>query len=93
MIKNDVQLGNEVMIYHPDLVNLYGCKIGSGTKIGAFVELWWAVTVKFLATLLFAMELKSKMVLLLGMESCSPMIFIREQPTRKGSYKLKLTGK
>lgn len=39
MIKNDVQLGNEVMIYHPDLVNLYGCKIGSGTKIGAFVEI------------------------------------------------------
>jgi acetyltransferase-like isoleucine patch superfamily enzyme len=27
------------MIHHPDLVNLYGCEIGDGTKIGAFVEI------------------------------------------------------
>jgi acetyltransferase-like isoleucine patch superfamily enzyme len=39
MVKNDVQLGEGVAIYHPDLVNLYGCKIGSGTKIGTFVEI------------------------------------------------------
>ncbi len=26
-------------IYHPDLVNLYGCAIGRETKIGAFVEI------------------------------------------------------
>lgn len=39
MIKNDVQLGEGVVIYHPELVNLYGCTIGSGTKIGAFVEI------------------------------------------------------
>lgn len=39
MIKNDVQLGEGVVIYHPELVNLYGCAIGSGTKIGAFVEI------------------------------------------------------
>jgi len=38
VIKNDVELGKDVVIYHPDLVNLYGCTIGSGTKIGAFVE-------------------------------------------------------
>jgi len=28
-----------VKIFHPDLVNLYGCKIGQDTKIGAFVEI------------------------------------------------------
>lgn len=39
MIKNDVQLGEDVVIYQPDLVNLYGCTISSGTKIGAFVEI------------------------------------------------------
>ena len=39
MVKNDVQLGEGVAIYHPDLVNLYGCKIGSDTKIGTFVEI------------------------------------------------------
>lgn len=27
------------MIHHPDLVNLYGCTIGDGTRIGAFVEI------------------------------------------------------
>ena len=25
--------------YHPDLVNLFGCTIGEGTKIGSFVEI------------------------------------------------------
>ncbi len=39
MIKSDVQLGEDVRIFQPDLVNLYGCTIGSGTKIGAFVEI------------------------------------------------------
>jgi UDP-2-acetamido-3-amino-2,3-dideoxy-glucuronate N-acetyltransferase len=39
MIKNDVQLGEGVVIHHPDLVNLYGCKVGAGVKIGAFVEI------------------------------------------------------
>ena len=38
-IKNDVQLGNNVKIFHPDLVNLYGCVIGNETKIGTFVEI------------------------------------------------------
>jgi acetyltransferase-like isoleucine patch superfamily enzyme len=27
------------MIFHPDLVNLYGCAVGDDTKIGAFVEI------------------------------------------------------
>lgn len=39
MIANDVRLDETVIIRHPDLVNLYGCAIGTGTKIGAFVEI------------------------------------------------------
>jgi acetyltransferase-like isoleucine patch superfamily enzyme len=35
----DVKLGSNITIHHPDLVNLYGCCIGSGSKIGAFVEI------------------------------------------------------
>src|SRR5258707_711371 len=34
-----VQLGSGVVIHHPDLVNLYGCRVGDDTKIGAFVEI------------------------------------------------------
>jgi len=45
MVKNDVQLGEGVAIYHPDLVNLYGCKIGSDTKIGTFVEIQKGATI------------------------------------------------
>jgi UDP-2-acetamido-3-amino-2,3-dideoxy-glucuronate N-acetyltransferase len=39
MIAPTVVLGEEVVIHHPDLVNLYGCRIGSGTRIGSFVEI------------------------------------------------------
>jgi acetyltransferase-like isoleucine patch superfamily enzyme len=35
----DVLLGEGVIIHHPDLVNLYGCRIGDGTRIGTFVEI------------------------------------------------------
>lgn len=35
-IAPDVKLGEGVKIY--DFVNLYGCEIGDGTKIGTFVE-------------------------------------------------------
>jgi UDP-2-acetamido-3-amino-2,3-dideoxy-glucuronate N-acetyltransferase len=38
-IAKDVSLGAGVVIFHPELVNLYGCKIGDFTKIGAFVEI------------------------------------------------------
>ena len=38
-ISNDVKLGNGVEIHHPELVNLYGCVIGDGTRIGSFVEI------------------------------------------------------
>jgi acetyltransferase-like isoleucine patch superfamily enzyme len=39
MIAESVSLGRDVRIPQPDLVNLYGCSIGDGTKIGAFVEI------------------------------------------------------
>jgi UDP-2-acetamido-3-amino-2,3-dideoxy-glucuronate N-acetyltransferase len=35
----DVRLGEDVRIPHQELVNLYGCAIGSDTLIGAFVEI------------------------------------------------------
>ena len=38
-IAPDVRLAEGVKIFHPDLVNLYGCAVGEGTKIGAFVEI------------------------------------------------------
>src|SRR5947207_7900029 len=39
MIAEDVTLGAGVVIHQPDLVNLYGCTIGNGTRIGSFVEI------------------------------------------------------
>ena len=39
MIAEDVSLGAGVVIHQPDLVNLYGCTIGNGTRIGSFVEI------------------------------------------------------
>ncbi len=39
VITPDVELGEGVVIYQPDLVNLYGCRIGSGSRVGAFVEI------------------------------------------------------
>lgn len=38
-IDDNVRLGQNVMIFHPQLVNLYGCQIGDETKIGSFVEI------------------------------------------------------
>jgi acetyltransferase-like isoleucine patch superfamily enzyme len=38
VIAPDVELGSHVSIPQPALVNLYGCRIGDHTKIGAFVE-------------------------------------------------------
>jgi len=38
-IAPDVVLGERVAIHHRDLVNLYGCRVGDDTKIGAFVEI------------------------------------------------------
>jgi UDP-2-acetamido-3-amino-2,3-dideoxy-glucuronate N-acetyltransferase len=38
-IAPSVVLEDGVMIFHRDLVNLYGCHVGKDTKIGAFVEI------------------------------------------------------
>jgi acetyltransferase-like isoleucine patch superfamily enzyme len=38
-IADNVILGQNVRIFQPELVNLYGCSIGDETKIGAFVEI------------------------------------------------------
>lgn len=35
----NVKQEENVQIFHPDLVNLYGCTIGANTKIGTFVEI------------------------------------------------------
>ena len=37
VIAPDVKLGRDVIIHH--FVNLYGCEIGDGTKVGSFVEI------------------------------------------------------
>jgi acetyltransferase-like isoleucine patch superfamily enzyme len=38
-IAESVDLGQNVKIFHPSLVNLYGCKVGDESKIGTFVEI------------------------------------------------------
>ena len=38
-IADSVKLGKDVTIFHPALVNLYGCTVGDDTRIGAFVEI------------------------------------------------------
>ncbi len=38
-VASDVKLGEGVLIYHPTLVNLYGCSIGDDTRVGTFVEI------------------------------------------------------
>jgi UDP-2-acetamido-3-amino-2,3-dideoxy-glucuronate N-acetyltransferase len=44
-ISATVRLGERVRILQPTLVNLYGCAIGSDTRIGAFVEIQKNATV------------------------------------------------
>jgi acetyltransferase-like isoleucine patch superfamily enzyme len=38
-VADSVKLGRDVKIFHPSLVNLYGCTIGDESKIGSFVEI------------------------------------------------------
>jgi acetyltransferase-like isoleucine patch superfamily enzyme len=45
MIAASVILEEGVVIHHPDLVNLYGCSIGGGTRIGTFVEIQRGATI------------------------------------------------
>jgi len=44
-IGKSVQIGKDVRIHHPDLVNLYECIIGDETRIGAFVEVQIGATI------------------------------------------------
>jgi acetyltransferase-like isoleucine patch superfamily enzyme len=39
VIAPTVTLEEGVVIHHPDLVNLYGCHIGAGSRVGTFVEI------------------------------------------------------
>jgi UDP-2-acetamido-3-amino-2,3-dideoxy-glucuronate N-acetyltransferase len=45
MIAEDVRLGANVVIHHPEQVNLYGCTIGADCKIASFVEVQRGVTI------------------------------------------------
>jgi UDP-2-acetamido-3-amino-2,3-dideoxy-glucuronate N-acetyltransferase len=38
-IADTVKLGESVKVFHPALVNLYGCEVGNDTRIGSFVEI------------------------------------------------------
>ena len=38
-------LGYGVNIFHPELVNIYGCTIGDNTTVGPFVEIQAGVTI------------------------------------------------
>ena len=44
-ITDTVKMGKDVKIFHPSLVNLYGCSIGDHTRIGSFVEIQKNATV------------------------------------------------
>ena len=44
-ITESVSLGKDVRIFHPSLVNLYGCSVGDESKIGAFVEIQKGATI------------------------------------------------
>jgi len=44
-IAENVILGKNAKIFHPNLVNVYGCKIGNETTIGPFVEIQSGVTI------------------------------------------------
>ena len=38
-IWTDVKIGKGTKIWHPELVNIYGCRIGDDCNIGSFVEI------------------------------------------------------
>jgi acetyltransferase-like isoleucine patch superfamily enzyme len=44
-VADNVQLAEGVKIFHPDLVNIYGCSVGEGTTIGPFIEIQAGVVV------------------------------------------------
>jgi UDP-2-acetamido-3-amino-2,3-dideoxy-glucuronate N-acetyltransferase len=44
-IDPSAEIAADVVIHHRDLVNLYGCRVGAQTRIGAFVEIQKGATV------------------------------------------------
>ncbi len=44
-VSKDVKLGQNIKIFHRNMVNLYGCEIGDDTRIGSFVEIQKGVVV------------------------------------------------
>ena len=44
-VADSVTLGDRVVIPHPSLVNLYGCRVGDDVKVGTFVEIQKNATV------------------------------------------------
>ncbi len=44
-IADNVVLGARVTIHHPELVNLYGCRIGDDVTVGPFVEIQKGVSI------------------------------------------------
>jgi len=45
MIDDDVKLGEDVKIYNPEQVNIFGCEIGDRSFIGPFVEITRGVVI------------------------------------------------
>lgn len=45
MPMRDVVLADGVIVFQPELVNLYGCTIGAESRIGAFVEIQSGVSI------------------------------------------------
>ncbi|HQM30694.1 MAG TPA: acyltransferase [Syntrophales bacterium] len=39
MVDKTCRIGEGTKIWHPELVNLYGCRVGNNCNIGAFVEI------------------------------------------------------
>jgi UDP-2-acetamido-3-amino-2,3-dideoxy-glucuronate N-acetyltransferase len=45
VIADDVELGPGALVVRPELVNLYGCRIGADSRVGPFVEIQAGVVV------------------------------------------------
>lgn len=44
-VAQSVKLGEGVRIFHPDMVNIYGCSLGDKTTVGPFVEIQGGVEI------------------------------------------------
>ena len=44
-VHSSAVIGRDVRITHPDLVNIYGCRIGDATRVGPFVEVQAGVVI------------------------------------------------